>query len=195
MDGHVINHGYRGGGYFNYFSKFGLSKVGGWHTEFAKYKRYGHTEHTYRFCNAGLTKYPFSVIDECIEMVVIHSPEHVTAPDQSMIDEKDELFVVEKELIDQKLTFFEIRTIAKFHFNGFDTAKSNAVESYLSKHSEKYPLLSGKERNLCLSKYYFNLFRTESGFFKRLNYFMRSISYSRSNNDMKHWVKSKLKRK
>lgn len=45
-----------GSAQFNYFSREGIEVVGGFHPEFAKYRRFGHTEHSYRFVNAGLAK-------------------------------------------------------------------------------------------------------------------------------------------
>src|SRR5690554_3333324 len=68
----------RGGGYFNFFSKEGQQKVGGFHTLFAKYKRFGHTEHTYRFYRANLQPAPFIFSPEWRKMILVHSPEPVS---------------------------------------------------------------------------------------------------------------------
>lgn len=63
---HIIQTMY-GSAQVNFFTRQGLDKVGGFHPMFAQYKRFGHTEHTYRFYHAGLSKYPFHIIKECIE--------------------------------------------------------------------------------------------------------------------------------
>jgi hypothetical protein len=86
----IINYGMIGGGYFNYFKKESLQKVGGWHTDFAKYKRYGHTEHSYRYFNIGLSKYPFTIINECVDFVLVHNPEHVTSPIENEENQENE---------------------------------------------------------------------------------------------------------
>ena len=123
----------RGGGYFNFFTRKGLDTVGGWHTEFAKYKRYGHTEHSSRFVNSNLSKYPFVVIEECINMLIIHNPVHVTEPDGINYDKSDVIFNGEKKIINQKLSHFKITTISPFHFIDFSTSNFPIIKNYLEK--------------------------------------------------------------
>jgi hypothetical protein len=46
--------------------------VGGWHPSFARYRRWGHTEHSCRFVRAGLAPPPFNVAERCPRMNRIH---------------------------------------------------------------------------------------------------------------------------
>ena len=102
-----------GGAQFNYFTKRGLDKVGGFHTCFAKYRRFGHTEHSYRFVNAGLADYPFYVLSDCLHGYLRWSdPVSVT---KIKVDTINRLFVEEHELIAQKLAYFPLTTLAPFH--------------------------------------------------------------------------------
>ncbi|NKB65273.1 MAG: hypothetical protein GKR95_25295 [Gammaproteobacteria bacterium] len=66
----VVRHAMYGSAQVNFFSRYALSKVGGWHQSFAALRRGGHTEHSYRIFRAQLAPAPFnlieSLIDECI---------------------------------------------------------------------------------------------------------------------------------
>lgn len=101
-----------GGAPFNYFTKIGIETVGGFHTCFAKYRRFGHTEHSYRFVNAGLAEYPFYIIKECLNgYLAWNDPVSVT---NIKVKSVNKLFVEEHELIEQKLTYFPLTTLAPF---------------------------------------------------------------------------------
>jgi hypothetical protein len=105
-----------GGAQFNYFTKTGIDMVGGFHTSFAKYRRFGHTEHTYRFVNAGLAKYPFYVLKDCLHGYLRWSdPVSVT---KIKVKTVNNLFIEEQELIEQKLASFPLTTLAPFHVPG-----------------------------------------------------------------------------
>jgi len=98
----------------NFFTKFGIETVGGFHTEFAKYKRFGHTEHTYRFMNSGLSKYPFQIIQECLKGYFkwYNPPARTRLNVETSINN---LFIGEENLISQKLEYFPIKTISKYY--------------------------------------------------------------------------------
>lgn len=101
-----------GGAPFNYFTREGLEKVGGFHTDFAKYRRFGHTEHTYRFVNAGLAEYPFYVIENCLYgWLEWNDPISVT---KVKVDTINRIFVEECKLMDKKLSFFPVTTISAY---------------------------------------------------------------------------------
>lgn len=193
VNGNKLLHGARGGGYFNYFTNFGLKKVGGWHTEFAKYKRYGHTEHTYRYCNAGLAKYPFTVIEKCILQVIVHNPDHVTPVDEFEVSKSDELFIEEKKLIQSKLEYFPVSTISPFHYNGFDMCYNRTVADFLKVNKRKYPLIKGRKRLRCLSSYYFFMAVVSKNSFYKLYCFCNALLLYPLNPEIKHSIKSKLK--
>ena len=102
-----------GGAPFNYFTKKGINTVGGFHTCFAKYRRFGHTEHSYRFVNAGLADYPFYVLNHCLHGYLRWSdPVSVT---KIKVDTINRLFVEEHELIAKKLVYFPLTTLAPFY--------------------------------------------------------------------------------
>jgi hypothetical protein len=121
-NGIVLLHSLLGSGAFNFFTKQGLSKVGGWHTEFAKYKRFGHTEHTYRFVNNNLAEYPFNVLHNFIEgYIKLHTLSHVTLYNSSSVG-KTGLALVEEEILNQKLKWFEVNSLGGFTHNKINCA-------------------------------------------------------------------------
>jgi len=104
-----------GSGVVNFFSKAGLDKVGGWHTEFAKYKRFGHTEHSYRFYNQKLSPAPFAYVEEFENGYFRwHNPQHVTDP-KDIERGNGDLAQVESQLIEQKLIFFPLTILSSFN--------------------------------------------------------------------------------
>ena len=113
VDGYHIIGALYGGAPFNFFTREGLAKVGGFHTEFAKYKRFGHTEHSYRFYRAGLSEYPFQIIEECIRGYIgWHEP--TSRIKLNVAASENRLFVGEEELIAQKLTCFPLQTLSPY---------------------------------------------------------------------------------
>lgn len=187
-----LTHNNLGGGQFNFYSKYGLEQVGGWNTCFAKYKRYGHTEHTYRFYHANLTPSPFVFIDEAREMMIIHDPPHVTAIKKDLENPVSELIYEEEDLIKQKTTFFPLATISPFHFNGYDINYSDEVAAFLKKSNGKYPLVKGVDRLKCFGEYYFFKFTVSKSFFNKLIYFFGSFICYPLNNQIKHFIKRKM---
>jgi len=119
---HIIQAMY-GSAQVNFFTKVGLEKVGGFHTEFAKYKRFGHTEHTYRFYHSGLSKYPFQIIEECIEGYF-----RWNNPKSRIIvnveSSENRLFVGEEELIGNKLTFYPLQTLSEYYCTNIENVEN-----------------------------------------------------------------------
>ncbi len=179
-----------GGGYFNFFTKKGIEIIGGFHTEFAKYKRFGHTEHTVRFVNAGLQTYRFNSVLECQKDLLIHFPPHVTPiGDMKFVDN---LSKIEKKIIDQKLKHYSITTITNCHYNGFAMQYNANVETFLSKQKQRYPLTIGKARSKALSEFFFFKFRIHGGL-RSIVYLFRSFIFYPMHPDFKHYMKTKLK--
>jgi len=115
---HIIGALY-GGAPFNFFTRGGLEKVGGFHTEFAQYKRFGHTEHTYRFYRAGLTEYPFQVIEECIDGYIgWHEP--TSRIKLNVETSENRLFAGEEKLMKEKLTYFPVQTLSAYHIENIE---------------------------------------------------------------------------
>ena len=187
----TLIYGFEGGGYFNYFNKKGLDSVGGWHTNFATYRRYGHTEHSYRFYTNGFTKYPFTIIKDCINMLLLHNPEHVTEPIEGI---EQDLFPEEKKLIEQKIKFFPITTLSNYQFNNFDIYYNEKVDDFLKLNKQNYPLIHGITKFRCLSDLYFFKFLQTNNNGKKFLYFGCALFLSPLNPEIKHWIKIKLKR-
>lgn len=102
-----------GGATFNYFSNFGIRTVGGFHPMFAPYRRFGHTEHSYRFVHAGLAEYPFYVLTDCLDSMRWSDPVSVT---RIKVKTVNLIFDGEHELIQQHLTHVPVTTISAFHY-------------------------------------------------------------------------------
>lgn len=145
---HIIRALY-GGAPVNFFTRDGLEKVGGFHTEFAKYKRFGHTEHTYRFYRAGLTDYPFQIIEECIKGYFgWHEP--TSRIKLNVAASENRLFVGEEELIKQKLTHFPLQTLSAYHgrhLENVDHTENVQIDADYPRHKKhfyrKMALLNG----------------------------------------------------
>jgi hypothetical protein len=180
-----------GGGYFNFFSKQGLDLVGGWHTLFAKYRRYGHTEHTYRFYHQKLIPAPYIVVKESCKMVILHDPPHVTELEE--VFNENQLINEEFELISQKSTYFPITTISSYYFNGFEMNNNMDVRMFLESNMRKYALSSGFERRNALAEHYFLRIGTTNSILEKLWFFIKSIFYFPFNNSFKHAVKTLIK--
>lgn len=104
-----------GSGQFSYFDGEALRKVGGWHTLFAEFKRGGHTEHSYRFYNAGLSPAPFHHIPALNDGYMNwHQPEHVTIL-KNVATSKNSRLKAEEDLIQQKLSFYPAKSLSPFH--------------------------------------------------------------------------------
>ncbi|MFC1680709.1 hypothetical protein ACFL1S_02805 [Pseudomonadota bacterium] len=129
-EGTVIGAQY-GSAQFNYFTKYGIIQTGGFHPMFSKYKRFGHTEHSYRYVNCGLADYPFYTIEKCFfSYMRFYDPVSVsrlrpkTGPNR--------LFSVETSLIDKRLKHFPITTISKYiHPNSLSLEEIRAPRFWL----------------------------------------------------------------
>jgi hypothetical protein len=121
-DFHIIQAMY-GGAPFNFFTKEGLDKVGGFHTHFAKYRRFGHSEHSYRFVNNNLVKYPFNIIENTIEGYFRWN-DPISRVKISVEVSKNRLFIEEEELILEKLKYFPVTTLSKYYKNNIENINS-----------------------------------------------------------------------
>lgn len=115
--GYQIEHALFGTGQFTFYTGEGLAKVGGFHTEFAKYRRFGHTEHSYRFVHAGLQQYPFNMILQCEPMLKWFDPPSVTGTAVPR-DPATRLAIVEMDIIREQLSHFPLQVIAPYHYMG-----------------------------------------------------------------------------
>jgi len=109
---HIIQSMY-GSAQFNFFTKKGLEIVGGFHTDFAIYKRFGHTEHSYRFVNNKLSKYPFQIVEECL-IGYFRWNDPVSRIKLSVEVSENELFIGEENLIAERLSYYPIKTLSSY---------------------------------------------------------------------------------
>lgn len=107
-----------GSAQFNYFTRRGIELVGGFHPRFAEFCRFGHTEHSYRFVNAGLAPMAFMRIQKCDRgFFALYNPRSVTRV--SVAKAPNRLAVPEAELIEMRMSFFPITTLAEFQAPSF----------------------------------------------------------------------------
>ena len=105
-----------GSGAFNFFTRKGLEIVGGWHTEFAKYKRFGHTEHSYRFFHNEMSKGPFVYVHEFEHKYFRwHNPPTLINSREKILPNR--LAEVEAEVMSKKLKYFKIDPLGEFNFS------------------------------------------------------------------------------
>jgi hypothetical protein len=149
--GHRVLHGLYGGADFSFYTGAGLREVGGWHLCFAEYRRWGHTEHSYRFHRAGLAPAPFNVAEDLADTCIWHSPPAVTHVDGVAID-ADQIATPERELMEQELTHVPVATISGHHLNRFALGHPTRLASLLDA-GDRYPLAHGAERRQCRSDY------------------------------------------
>lgn len=187
-----LTHNNYGGGQFNFYTKDGLNKVGGWNPYFAKYRRFGHTEHTYRFYHAGLTPSPFIFIDEARNMFINHDPPHVTNLEMVLENPTSELIPEEEELLRQKTTYCLLTTLSPMHFNGFDMKYNSDINDFLGSNKQKYAFVKDSERRKCFSEFYFFKFNEERNIFYKTYFFASSFVLWPLNRHLKHFVKKKL---
>ncbi|PHR49829.1 MAG: hypothetical protein COA32_01460 [Fluviicola sp.] len=180
-----------GGAQFAFYSNEGLQKVGGFNTLFAKYKRYGHTEHSYRYYHQGLQKGPFIFSEKWLDSIIIHSPPQVTQDSKNTFNELG-LVEVEQKLIESKTKFFELKTISKYQFNENKLGYNQKVADFITSNPQKYPLTIGKERKIALAENYALRISKASNFFKKINLLLKSFWLSPSNVALKHFIKTKL---
>jgi hypothetical protein len=178
--------GFIGSGAFNFFTRKAIEKVGGWHTLFSKYKRYGHTEYSYRIFFKKLNPYPFVAIKNIEKYILINDPPHVTTPDKSIIKNDNELIKEEQEMINSKQSYFPLKTLSEFYFNGINVSLTK-LHPDLNK--GRYYLLEGIDKIKAWGNYFFHRFKIKKN---PLCLFLSVILYP-NNNHLKHWIKQKLK--
>lgn len=190
VGGITIQKGFYGGGYFNFYTREGLDKVGGWHTSFAALKRFGHTEHSFRFMHSGLSDFPFIVPSSLMSSLLLHDPPHVTK--EALPSNANELVAEEQAMIDQKQSYFPLTTLSAFHYNQIPFGYNAVVADLLANSNSRYPLLKGKEKFKALSDFYFFKHSINKGFFKKIAYFGLSFFLNPLSPRIKHRMKQLL---
>jgi hypothetical protein len=114
VQGQKIRRAWYGTAQFCFFTQDGINKVGGFDIEFAKFKRFGHTEHSYRFVYAGLSEYPFNVIDECHSGYLEWTePRSVTNANVNIGPTR--LYEGEEKMISEKIAWRPVKTLSKYY--------------------------------------------------------------------------------
>jgi hypothetical protein len=187
-----IRHGRYGGGRFSFFTAEGLRHVGGWHPRFAEFRRWGHTEHSYRFVTAGLAPAPFNVIDG-LERTCIwhHHPSVITVPD-ALVDE-DHIAAPERELMEQRLSHVPLKTLSPYHFNGAPFEGVDALAATLDR-GARYPLLTAQQRRQARSDYYLWRFEEASGLPARTVALMAAAVNRPGSPTLRHSVRTAFRR-
>lgn len=191
VEGTRIVHGLFGGGQFNFYTAEGLARVGGWHPRFAEFRRWGHTEHSYRFYRAGLAPAPFNVAVGLSETCIWHYPPPVTRV-QGIAADEDELPAPERALIDQELTHVPLETLGPHHVNGVAPGSESPLAAVLDS-GERYPVVEGAERRHCESDYALWRFRYGKGVGRRLVALADAVLRWPSNPGLRHLVRTALR--
>ena len=190
VEGTRILHGFFGEAQFNFFTRVSLERVGGWHPLFAEYRRFGHTEHSYRVHRAGLAPAPFNLIPELASALVWHFPPAVTTVRDVPIT-ADDIPKFEWQLILDELDRVPIETISAYEFNGKTLDGVKPLASLLGL-GNRYPLVEGRERRECESSYLLWRAQHSQSLIARLALLVRAFAAWPLNPAVKHYVKRTL---
>jgi hypothetical protein len=180
-----------GGAQLAFYSKEGIATVGGFHTLFATYKRYGHTEHSYRYYHHQLQSGPFIFSEHWHNFFLIHSPQQVTA-NAAVEFNANGIIKDEQDLIDAKITYFPLQALSPYHYNDKPLGYNQTVADFLADYPQKYPLTKGKERRIAMAEHYALRIPQTSSFFQKIALFLKSVRYSPTNVALKHYIKTQL---
>jgi hypothetical protein len=169
--GRRVVHGSFGGAHFNFFTREGLHRVGGWHPTFARYQRWGHTEHSQRFVINGLAPAAFNVAEELADAMIWHYPPAVTRLENVPVD-RDQIALPEREIMELALRHVPLQTLSPHHVNGVPLGPPDRLAATLEG-GERYPIAEPWERRRCWSEYH--LWRHQK--FGGLGALLRAASY------------------
>ena len=112
--GGIIRHAMYGGAAVNFFTRHALQVVGGWHPLFAKSRRGGHTEHSYRIYRAQLSPAPFNLVDGLVDSCIWNDPTSVIGAGYSGFTVgENKLFDLENSLIEANIKWMPFGSGAK----------------------------------------------------------------------------------
>lgn len=188
IGGWRVAHGMFGGGQFSFFTNEGIRRVGGWHTDFAEFRRWGHTEHSYRFFRTGLAPAPFNVVTALSETCIWHYPPTVTKTSAMHID-GDQISEVERRLMDTELEYFPVTTLSEAHFNGGSFENVQKLGD-LVRSGQRYPLVEGSERRQCAADYSLWRARVARSPLVRWAHVLRAAALWPANPRLRHQLKT-----
>jgi hypothetical protein len=137
----------------NVFTRTGLERVGGWHPMFAQYKRWGHTEHSYRFPRSELAPAPFNVAVSLADTCIRHRPPSVTPGAGLAPVDDDHIALPERELMRQELRYVPLETIAPYYAENRAPGQLPELARLVGSGTGRYPLLEGAERRQATADY------------------------------------------
>jgi hypothetical protein len=189
---HWIVHGCYGSADFNFYTAEALERVGGWHPLFAQYRRWGHTEHSYRVYRAGLAPAPFNVAEDLTGAFIWHRPPTVTAGLSVAVDD-DQIAAPERELMEQELTHFPVTTLSAVHSNEVQVRPPRKLAATLDG-EDRYPLVDGRERRQSYADYRLWEFKTARGRLRRLRALLAATAGAPRSPALRHTLKTALRR-
>jgi hypothetical protein len=189
--GRRVVHSFVGSARFNFFTAEGLRQVGGWHPRFAEYRRWGHTEHSYRFYNAGLAPAPFNVATELSYACIWHL--HPSVTPLTLAGDEEHIVAPERELIDQGLRHVPPQTFSPYEFNGVPFGSLDQLAATLDA-GERYPLVNAGERRHCRSDYQLWRYRWATSRCRRAAALLAAAWQWPSNPILRRTVKMALRR-
>ncbi len=191
--GHEVLHCRYGSADFNFFTRIGLQIVGGWHTQFAQYRRWGHTEHSYRFPRAGLAPAPFNVALSLAPTCVWHSPISVTRVADVETDEY-QIAEPERALLNRKMSYVPVRTLAPYHYNGVALGPLERL-SHTVDGAGQYPLLHHDEERQASAEFLVWKLRNSRYRYERFVAGVAAGFLQPSNAEWRHEIKMILRRR
>lgn len=189
--GRRVAHSFVGSARFNFFTAEGLRQVGGWHPRFAEHRRWGHTEHSYRFYNAGLAPAPFNVATELSRACIWHL--HPSVTPLSLSGDEEQIVAPERELIEQGLRYVPLQTLSPYRFNEVPFERVDRLAATLDAR-ERYPLVDASERRHCRSDFQLWRYRWASGRAARARALLAAAWQWPSNPILRRTVKMALRR-
>lgn len=184
VEKHKITHTLFGGGYFLFYTAESLKTVGGWHTNFIKYKRYGHTEHTYRVYYSKLNPNPFIFSKQFSKMLILNNPVHVSTDENK--HNINGLVFEEQNMIDNGQKYFPLTTVSNIYYNNINPNISESKKWIIK---PRYEFIIGIDKKHAKSVLYFHKFI----YTKNIFYLFASLLYHRDLRKIKTYIYIKIK--
>jgi hypothetical protein len=187
-----IIHSSYGSGAFLFYTRQALDLVGGWHSAFAKHKRFGHTEHTYRVYQNNMNPSPFVFPRKAEKMIIVDSPPSVSRLHNVHFNENG-LIDEEQEMIKLGLINIPFETFSQIKKNTY--AHQLADKRYVLPASNFFEI-NKQEKRKALSLLYFHKFKVSGNpmmLFISFIYDRKQIQFK--NYIMIRWITWKMKRR